>query len=168
MLAWIEGTYSGHEKFDSFGTVFMYGAGVGITHHLIQARYLLSGAHAKTVATRKIVLVWSVKNESHFGWVRPWMDAIMQMPGRREMLKILLYVTKPSKETHYISPGGTVRTHARRCVPGDVLDQELPNRIGATIVSVCGPGAFADEVRAATRARVGTCCIDFYEEAFSY
>ena len=169
MSAWIEGPYAGHEKFDSYGTVFMFAGGAGITHHLIQARYLLSGAHAKTVATRKMVLVWTVKDSSHFGRVRPWMDEIMQMPGRREMLKILLYVTKPrTDETEYSSPGGTIRTHAGRCSPGDVLDQELPERVGASIISVCGPGAFADEVRAATRARMGTACIDFNEEAFTW
>ena len=168
MSAYVEGPYAGHEKFDSYGTVFMFAGGAGITHHLIQARYLLSGAHAKTVATRKIVLVWTVKDSSHFGWVRPWMDEIMVMPGRREMLKILLYVTKPRNPADYRSPGGTIRTYAGRCSPGAILDDELPERVGATMVSVCGPGAFADEVRAAVRTRMGVACIDFNEESFTW
>jgi Ferric reductase like transmembrane component/Ferric reductase NAD binding domain/FAD-binding domain len=168
MSAYVEGPYAGHEKFDSYGTVFMFAGGAGITHHLIQVRYLLSGAHAKTVATRKITLVWTVRDSAQFSWVRPWMDEIMVMPGRREMLQILLYVTKPRNEADFESPHGTIRIFAGRCDPGAVLDDELPGRVGATMVSVCGPGAFADEVRAATRARMGTCCIDFNEEAFTW
>ena len=41
-----------------------------------------------------------------------------------------------------------------RVNPGNVLDEVLPTRVGATMVSVCGPGALADEVRAAVRERI--------------
>jgi hypothetical protein len=146
----------------------MFAGGAGITHHLIQVRYLLSGAHAKTVATKKIVLVWTVKDKSHFSWVRPWMDEIMAMPGRGDMLKIFLYVTKPRDKADYISPYGTIKVFPGRCSPGSILDEELPDRVGATMVSVCGPGAFADEVRAATRERMNQACIDFNEESFTW
>ena len=97
------------------------------------------------------------------------MDEIMMMPGRRDMLKILLYVTKPGRNAaDYRSPGGTIQTYGGRCNPGEVLERELPDRVGATMVSVCGPGAFADEVRAATRRKMGVACVDFNEEAFSW
>jgi len=35
-------------------------------------------------------------------------------------------------------------------------------------VPVCGPGAFADEVRDAVRKRVNIGSLDFIEEAFTY
>jgi hypothetical protein len=35
-------------------------------------------------------------------------------------------------------------------------------------VTVCGPGAFADEVRDAVRRRVKVGSLDFIEEAFTY
>jgi predicted ferric reductase len=35
-------------------------------------------------------------------------------------------------------------------------------------VTVCGPGAFADDVRRAVRKRVQVGVIDFVEEAFTY
>jgi ferredoxin-NADP reductase len=165
---YVEGPYAGHERMDSYGTVFMFAGGAGITHHLIQIRYILAGAAAKTVATRKIVLVWTVKDPQHFTWVSKWMDEVMRMPERRDILKILLYVTKPRSDGDYESPHGTIRTHTGRCQPGTVLDAELPARVGATMVSVCGPGALADEVRAAVRARLELACIDMNEESFTW
>lgn len=168
MLAYVEGPYAGHERMDSYGTVYMFAGGAGITHHLIQIRYLLQGAIAKTVATRKIVLVWTVKDPQHFGWVSQWMNEVMWMPGRRDILKVILYVTKPRHDRNYESPHGTIRTHTGRCNPGAVLDAELPERVGACMVSVCGPGALADEVRAAARARMGIACIDMNEESFTW
>ena len=169
MTAYVEGPYAGHDSLASYGTVFLYAAGGGITHHLVQIRHLLACAHAKTVATRKIVLVWSVRDAEAFAWVRDWMNEIMGMPGRKEILKVFLYVTRPkNKNGEFVSLSGSLKTIPGRCSPGSVLDQELPHRIGATMVSVCGPGAFADEVRAAVRDRVNLASIDFNEESFTW
>ena len=168
MKGWVEGPYGGHLSLASYGTVIMFAGGVGITHHLIQVRHLLACAHAKTVATRKIVLVWTVRDVVALSWVKQWMDEVLlQIPNRREMLKILLYVSRGTA-TDYHSPGDTIQVYNGRCSPADVLDQELPQRVGATAVSVCGPGAFADEVRAASRARMHTAVIDLDEEAFTW
>ena len=167
----IEGPYAGHDSLGSYGTVIMFAGGPGITHHLIQTRHLLASAAANTVATRKIVLVWTVRDTEAFAWVREWMNQIMAMPGRRDVLKILLYVTR-GKRADFRSAGGTLQSFAGRCDAGAVLDKELRHRVGATMVSVCGPGAFADEVRAAVRRRIGGegggACIDMDEESFTW
>lgn len=90
------------------------------------------------------------------------------MDGRRDVLKILLYVTR-GKKADFRSQGGTLRSFAGRCDPGAVLDEELRTRVGATMVSVCGPGAFADEVRAAVRKRLGRdVALDMDEESFTW
>jgi hypothetical protein len=167
MAGLIEGPYAGHDSLGSYGTVFMFAGGAGITHHLIQIRHLLSSACAHTVATRKIVLVWTVKDVEAFAWVREWMNEIMDLPGRRDMLKVLLYVTR-GKNANFNSPNGTLQSHAGRCAPAAVLDAELPSRVGATMVTVCGPGAFADEVRAAVRERIDFASIDMDEESFTW
>lgn len=163
----IEGPYAGHASLGSYGTVIMFAGGAGITHHLIQIRHLLASAHANTVATRKIVLVWTVKDTDAFSWIREWMNEIMDMPGRRDMLKVLLYVTR-GKKASFTSQNGTLQSYAGRCSPGAVLDKELPSRVGATMVTVCGPGAFADEVRAAVRERLEYATIDMDEESFTW
>lgn len=164
---YVEGPYAGHDSLASYGTVVLFAGGAGITHHLIQTRHLLACAQAKTVATRKITLVWSVRDVQQLAWVRTWMDEIMAMEGRREVLTIVLYVTR-AKSSHLISPSNSVKLHVGRCDPGAVLDEELADRIGATVVSVCGPGAFADSVRFATRERMDVGVLDFMEEAFTW
>lgn len=168
MAGYIEGPYAGHDSLSSYGTVILFAGGAGITHHLIQIRHLIASASARTVATRKIVLVWSVRNVEMLSWVRPWMDEILQMPGRREVLRMELFVTKPRNPGDLVSPSSTVKLYPGRCKPDVVLDNELPARIGATAVSVCGPGAFADDVRAAVRERMHWGTLDFIEEAFTW
>ena len=168
LAGYLEGPYAGHDSLSSYGTAILFAGGAGITHHLVQIRHLIACASARTVATRRIVLVWSVRNVEMLTWVRPWMDEILHMPGRREILKMELYVTKPRDGKDLVSPSSTVRLYPGRCRPGAVLDDEVPNRVGATAVSVCGPGAFADDVRAAVRERIHWGSLDFFEEAFTW
>lgn len=163
----IEGPYGGHDTLDSYGTVVLFAAGVGITHQLGYVRHLLEGRAAGTVATRKVILVWTIPNNDCVEWVHPWMDEILNMPGRRDVLKLMLYVTKKSSE-EAASGSGTVRLLPGRCKPKDILDKEFPQRVGAMAVTVCGPGAFADEVRDAARSKVELGSIDFVEESFTY
>ena len=206
----IEGPYSSHDSLASHGTVILFAAGVGITHHLIQIRHLIGAGVARTVATRRIVLVWSVRTVESLAWVKGWMDEILAMEGRREILKVVVYVTRglgvrpADTRTEAHAPDGTRRTRAAagapavavadnanareqkvledivsssktvilkrgRCDPGAVLDEVLPERVGATMVSVCGPGGFADEVRAAVRARLDRgWALEMDEESFTW
>ncbi|KAL9116237.1 MAG: hypothetical protein Q9227_000608 [Pyrenula ochraceoflavens] len=168
MSGFIEGPYSGHDSLRSYGTVLLFAGGAGITHHLVQIRHLLACSVAGTVATRKIVLVWSVRSVEMLSWVRPWMDEILSMEGRRERLTIKLFVTKPKSPREVVSPSQTVQMFPGRCKPSIVLDDEWPHRVGAVGVSVCGPGAFADEVRDAVRQRMHWGSMDFLEEAFTW
>ena len=168
MSGYVEGPYAGHDSLKSYGTIVLFAGGAGITHHLVQIRHLIAASQAGTVATRKIVLIWSVRTVEMLSWVRPWMDEILQMEGRRDILKILLFVTKPRSPRDLVSPSATVKLFPGRCRPSVILDEEMPTRVGATAVSVCGPGAFADEVRAAVRERMHWGSLDFVEEAFTW
>lgn len=168
MLGAIEGPYGGHESLDSYGTVLLFAAGAGITHQIGYIRHLLQGYDAGTVAARKIVLVWSVPNTEALEWVRPWMDEILRMKGRRDVLRVMLFVTKPRTQQEVISGTGTVQMFPGRCNPQTLVDKEFVSRVGAMAVTVCGPGGFADAVRAAARRRVEIGSIDFIEESFTY
>jgi hypothetical protein len=55
-----------------------------------------------------------------------------------------------------------------RCNPTQILRAEMKERVGAMAVAVCGPGAFADSVRAAAREIVTEGAVDFVEEGFTY
>ncbi|KAI9721578.1 MAG: hypothetical protein M1828_005068 [Chrysothrix sp. TS-e1954] len=164
----VEGPYAGHEPLDSYGTVLLFAGGVGITHQIGYIRHLVAGAAAGTVATRKIVLIWTVPSTEALEWIRPWMDEILKMKGRRDILQIRLFVTKPRNQNEVVSGTGTVQMFPGRCDPQAAIDKEMLDRIGSMCVTVCGPGAFADDVRSAVRRRVQFGDIDFIEEAFTY
>jgi predicted ferric reductase len=172
MTGFIEGPYAGHDKLNSYGTVLLFAGGVGITHQLMALRSLLDGYDAGTVAARKIVLVWSVRSVEQLTWVRSWMDEVLAMPGRRQVLKIMLFVTKPKSPREVVSPSNTVLMFPGRCSPGVLVKDEVQGRVGAMGVTVCGPGAFADEVRQAVRTEGlsgrGGASVDFIEEAFTW
>ena len=153
----------------SYGTAILFAAGAGITHHLLHVRELLVLASTERGATRQIHLIWSVRTTAHLIWARDFMNQILQLPSRRQILRIRLFISKPMNHRLVSSPSDTVTMTPGRCNPGIILDEILPGRVGAAAVSVCGPGSFADEVRAAARDRTGKgMMIDFIEEAFSW
>lgn len=167
----VEGPYAGHDDLSSYGTVIMFAGGAGITHHLVQIRHLLASRAANTVATRKIVLAWTVRDRDALSWVAPWMDEILRMPGRKQMLEVRLFVTRPRGAIDTESPSRSIILKNERCDPGKILDRVMMvkgGRCGAVFVSVCGPGAFADEVRKAVRDRVWLGGVDMNEEAFTW
>ncbi|KAJ5767293.1 uncharacterized protein N7511_004909 [Penicillium nucicola] len=166
----IEGPYGSHPSNpSSYGTAVLFSAGAGITHHLLYTRSLLQAAAEGTCATKKIYLVWSVRSTDHLSWVSQFMDQILRLPGRRDILVVKLFVSKPRRAADIVSPSATVLMHGGRCRPEVVLDEVLPGRTGAALVSVCGPGAFADEVRSAARGWIGRgAVVDFVEEAFTW
>jgi predicted ferric reductase len=164
----IEGPYGGHDPFDSYGTVVLFAGGVGITHCLGYIRTLLTRRSQATCSARRILLVWSIPVPECLEWVHPWMDTILRLPGRRETLRIHIYITKPRRRQNLRSESGAVRMLEGRCNPTQILRAEMKDRVGAVAVAVCGPGAFADSVRAAARDVVTEGAVDFIEEGFTY
>ena len=164
----VEGPYGGLESLRSYGTVVLFAGGIGITHQISHIRDLIQGYNDGSVATRKIVLIWTVRQTEQLEWVRPWMDQILQMKNRRNILKILLFVTQPKSARELVSPSATVLMYPGRPQPQVVLDKEIAERTGAMAVTVCGPGSLADSVRHAVRQRVETASIDFIEESFTW
>jgi len=164
----IEGPYGGHESLASYGTVILFAGGVGITHCVGYLHHLILQYQAGTSSTRKLLLVWSVPNTEALEWVRVWMDRILRMDGRRDILRIQLYVTKPRHRGEVLSNTGSVQMFPGRCNAQTIIRKEMAEREGALGVTVCGPGAFADSVRAAVRNVVEEGAVDFVEEAFTY
>ena len=164
----IEGPYGGHDSMTSYGTVILFAGGVGITHCVGYVHHLMLQYQAGTSSTQKILLVWTVPNTEALEWVRIWMDRILRMEGRRDVLRIQLFVTKPRHRGEVISNTGSVQMFPGRCNPQTIIKKEMQERIGAMGVTVCGPGAFSDSVRAAVRDVVTEGCVEFVEEAFTY
>jgi len=165
--AFLEGPY-GSQNLHSYGTVLLFAAGVGITHQVPHVRDLVAGYSNRTVAARKIVLVWIIQSPEHLEWIRPWMTSILAQPKRRDVLKILLFVTRPRSTKEIQSPSATVQMFPGKPNVRALLDQEVGTAVGAIGVSVCGVGALADEVRKGCRTWMDRVNIDFFEESFTW
>ena len=164
----VEGPYGARHSLDSYGTVLLFAGGVGITHQVPYVKQLVAGYNDGIVATRKVVLVWTIQSPEHLEWIRPWMTEILGMEGRRDVLRIMLFVSQPrsSKEIH--SPSSTVQMFPGRPNITTLMNREQEQQVGAMAVTVCGPGSLSDEVRQAVRASQHRSNIDFIEEAFSW
>lgn len=162
----IEGPYGGHHSLDSYGTCVLFAGGVGITHQVMYLKHLVAGHANRTTATRKVVLIWTVPDSDCLEWVRPWMDEVLRMPERKNVLRIKLFISRPKGRVE--SSSETVKMFAGRPNPKQLIEEEVRKREGAMAVTVCGSGGFADGVRAAVRPWLTEGSIDFIEEAFTY
>lgn len=169
LKALFEGPYAGHHSLDSYGHAVLVAGATGITHQISYLRHLVQGFGNGVVATRRITLVWVVRDYEALEWVRPWMDEILRLPHRHEILQIRLFVTRPK---HAMQPHQNSRTiqifPGRPNIPV-LLRKEVSEQKGAMCVTVCGPGGLADDVRGAVREVLdeGT-VIDFVEESFTW
>ncbi|KAK4039703.1 ferric reductase like transmembrane component-domain-containing protein [Parachaetomium inaequale] len=164
----VEGPYRGSSRFHSYGTVMLFAGGVGITQAVPHVRDLVAGFSNGTVATRKVVMVWTIQSPEHLEWIRPWMTEVLGMEKRREVLKIMLFVSRPRSTKEIHSPSSTVQMFPGRPNIDTLLGMEMESQVGTMAVSVCGPGALSDEVRRAVRDRQYQGSVDFVEEAFSW
>lgn len=163
-----EGPYGGMHMMHSYGTVMLFAGGVGITHQVPHVRDLVAGYANGTVAVRRLVLVWIIRSPEHLEWIRPWMTSILAMESRRDVLRIMLFVTRPRSTKEIHSPSATVQMFPGRPNIDALMNIEMENQVGAMGVSVCGGGDLSDDVRKAVRSRQHAANIDFVEESFSW
>lgn len=164
----VEGPYGSLHGLKSYGTLMLFAGGVGITHQVPYVKELVEGYANGTVAARKVVLIWTIQSPEHLEWIRPWMTEILAMDRRREILRVMLFVSRPRSTTEIHSPSSTVQMFPGRPNIETLIGIEAESQIGAMAVSVCGPGTLSDEVRSAVRRRMDTSTIDFVEEAFTW
>ncbi|KAF3054991.1 Ferric reductase transmembrane component 3 [Daldinia childiae] len=165
----MEGPYAGHHSLDSYGHAVLFAGSTGITHQLSYLKPLIEGFDEGTIATRRITLVWIIRDTESLTWVRPWMDEILRMPRRRDILNIRLFVTRPKNTKEIISASSTVQMFPGRPNIPTLLRKEVEEQVGAMCVTVCGPGALADDVRQAVRDVQDECSVvDFVEESFTW
>jgi predicted ferric reductase len=162
----IEGPYGGHHSLDSYGTVLLFAGGVGITHQVMYLKHLVEGAANGTTATQKIVLIWTIPDTECLEWIRTWMDEILRLPGRKKVLRIKLFISRPKRKLENKSE--TVQMFPGRPNTRAIVQDEAHNRNGAMAVTICGSGAFADDVRDAARGVMTKGSVDFIEEAFTF
>ena len=161
----VEGPYSSPCSLDSYGTVVLFAAGVGITHTVPFVKHLLAGHAAGTVAARRVVLVWCIRHVGAIEWIRPWLEDLERMSGYYEVVRVQVYVSGVAPPMAQARGLAGVEVKAGRCVPEEVLQGEVLGQVGAMGVVVCGPEGFVGSVREAVRQQVGSSWIDFWEES---
>ncbi|KAI5291661.1 hypothetical protein KEM54_002050 [Ascosphaera aggregata] len=166
--ALLEGPYGAEHSLDSYGTVLLFAAGIGITHHTSYMQHLIRGYSNGTVAARRVTLVWIIQSPEHLEWIRPWMTSILNMRDRREVLRVLVFVTRPRNPREISSASATVQVFPGKPNLQTIIDDEIIRQIGAMGVMVCGTGSLADDIRRVCRNRQEMSNIDFIEEAFSW
>ncbi|CAF9939347.1 hypothetical protein IMSHALPRED_001306 [Imshaugia aleurites] len=166
--AFVEGPYGGTQTLRSYGTVMLFAGGVGITHSVPFVRDLVAGYASGTVAAQRVLLVWIIRAPEHLEWIRPWMSTILSMPGRRDVLRIQLFITRPRSTKEIHSPSSTVQMFPGKPNVDALVAMESREQVGAMAVSVCGPGGLADDVRSAVRRRQGVRNVDFLEQGFGW
>ncbi|KAH9883637.1 putative FAD binding protein [Xylariomycetidae sp. FL2044] len=165
----MEGPYAGHHSLDSYGHAVLFAGSTGITHQLSYLKPLIEGYNEGTIATRRVTLVWIMRDTESLEWVRPWMDEILKMPGRRDILNIRLFITRPKNTKEIHSASSTVQMFPGRPKVTTLLKKEVEEQVGAMCVTVCGPGALADDVRQAVReVQDHNSVVDFVEESFTW
>ncbi|EAW09660.1 ferric reductase family protein [Aspergillus clavatus NRRL 1] len=168
LKAFAEGPYGGIHTMDSYGTVVLFAGGVGITHQVPFVRHLVQGYADGTVAARRVTLVWIIQSPEHLEWIRPWMTSILAMDRRREVLRIMLFITRPRNTKEIQSPSATVQMFPGRPNIDTLIGMEVENQVGAMGVLVCGNGSLSDDVRRVCRQRQDQTHVDFVEESFTW
>ncbi|KAL6244668.1 hypothetical protein RBB50_008196 [Rhinocladiella similis] len=167
--AYIEGPYGDERSLSSYGTVMLFAGGVGITHQLPYVRELVEGYGQGIIAARRITLVWVIPTVELLDWIRPWMHEVLGMGGRREVLRVLLYVTQHGLAQPVRSPSETVRMSRGRPDIQSLMAEEVAQKLGCVGVSVCAGGGLTDEVRRASRVMLDQGAnLDFIEESFGW
>lgn len=166
MKAAMEGPYAGHHSLDSYGHAVLFAGSTGITHQMSYIKHLLRGYNNGTSAIRRVSLYWVVREHDAIYWISPWMNEILNMPNRKDFLNVNVFVTRPTGPISHAS--STVKLFPGRPNPTMLLAKEMQEQMGAMVVTVCGSGAFADDVRAAARSVQGDSVVDFIEESFTW
>ncbi|RCI12970.1 hypothetical protein L249_0483 [Ophiocordyceps polyrhachis-furcata BCC 54312] len=165
-----EGPYGGYSGLDSYGHVVLIAGSTGITHQLSYIKPLIQGYNKGAVALRRLVLCWIIREEQWMEWIRPHMDAILGLPRSEHVLSIQVYLTRRRNPLdHDPGPVPLIRVFWGRPDVSRLVADEVRQQVGAMCVTVCGPGALADDVRSSVRAVQGSNnVVDYIEESFTW
>ena len=168
--ALFEGPYGGYHRLDSYGHVVLFAGSSGIAHQIPFVRHLVMGYKDGTVAARRVVLIWAIRELEHIQWVEPWLSTLISASGQEGIFDLRIFVTRVKSGDPKASKSSetTLPVLVGRPDITQVIRDEARQQIGAMCVTVCGPGGLADDVRKATRHVQHLGNIDFIEESFTW
>ncbi|KAF4415726.1 Ferric cupric reductase transmembrane component 2 [Fusarium acutatum] len=168
LKAAFEGPYAGRYKLDSYGHAVLFAGSTGIIHQLLYIRHLVEGYNAGTVATRRVTLIWIIREYKSLEWVPPYMDTILSIPHQKDILCLHIFITRLRYPRDITNTSTTVRIYTGRPNVMALLAKEIEEQAGAMCVTVCGPGGLADNVRGTVCAMQAETVVEFVEESFTW
>ncbi|RMJ04847.1 hypothetical protein CDV36_014480 [Fusarium kuroshium] len=151
MAAVIEGPYGKEFNLDSYGTVLLFATGIGIAGQLPFVAQLLEGYHHYEVKTRRIALFWQVESEIQTAWVADQMQQLLKQDTGR-ILDIHIHVlgsflSRITDQGDYIQLGERIDMTYGPLRVRQVIDNEMKQRKGRTVISVCADSEISDTIR---------------------
>jgi predicted ferric reductase len=167
ITCFVEGPYGVKHSLGSYGTVMLFAGGVGITHQLPYVKSLVTASSKGIIATRRVLLIWSIQYIEHIEWALPWLKQVQAIDVHNEVLQVMVFVSRLQSIDMVPSPLFHGSVYGNRPDIDMLVAREQEGQIGAMAVSVCGPGELSDEVRGVVRGRQSSSNVDFIEETSS-
>ncbi|KAM5349489.1 hypothetical protein ACJ41O_005994 [Fusarium nematophilum] len=151
LAAVIEGPYGKELHLDSYGTVLLFATGIGIAGQLSYVAQLLDGYQNYEVKTRRVALFWQVDSEIQTAWVADRMQQLLKQDTGR-ILDIHIHVlgnflSSVTDQGDYVQLGERIDMTYGPLRVREVIDNEMKQRKGRTVISLCADDRISDEIR---------------------
>ncbi|KAF4451421.1 FAD-binding domain-containing protein [Fusarium austroafricanum] len=147
----LEGPYGKELNLDSYGTVLLFATGIGIAGQLPYVTELLEGYNNYEVRTRRIALFWQVDSEIQTALVADRMQQLLKQDTDR-ILDIHIHVmgnflSRVTDQGDYVQLGERIDMTYGPLQVRDVIEKEMRQRKGRTVISVCTDDRMSDAIR---------------------
>ncbi|KAI9777795.1 MAG: hypothetical protein M1839_008590 [Geoglossum umbratile] len=151
----IDGPYGTMHNLEGYDKILICADGIGIAAQLSYIRYILECHNLQTARVRRLSVVWQLEKESHWDWVREYIEEILS----KDILKILnIYFYMPPQsmeENNKRNSDQLIKqpyTIYRNLDMKELVAREDASEAGNMIVSVCGTPSFEKYVRDSVRS----------------
>ncbi|KAH7104393.1 ferric reductase NAD binding domain-containing protein [Auriculariales sp. MPI-PUGE-AT-0066] len=176
----VDGPYGSPPDLTTYSTAVIIAGGSGITYAISMFENLIQKRRLGTSACRRVVLVWSIRDEVQIAWIYQQLIACLGCVPDNLSVSVRIYVTRGKdraksaplanmygrfdvalgsfdrnwtvKEKTTITTFRMVHIENGRPRIDSIIADEARSSLGAMSVDVCGPTSLVDRVRSATRA----------------
>ncbi|KAL7755842.1 hypothetical protein ACKLNR_014369 [Fusarium oxysporum f. sp. zingiberi] len=142
----LEGPYGKRLHLDSYGTVLLFATGIGIAGQLPYVTELLEGYNNYEVRTRRIALFWQVDSEIQTALVADRMQQLLKQDTDK-VCGALFSNERDTGQGDYVQLGERIDMTYGPLPVSDVVDKEMRQRKGRTVISVCTDDRMSDAIR---------------------
>ncbi|EXK83410.1 hypothetical protein FOQG_12272 [Fusarium oxysporum f. sp. raphani 54005] len=153
----LEGPYGKGLHLDSYGTVLLFATGIGIAGQLPYVTELLEGYNNYEVRTRRIALFWQVDSEIQTALVADRMQQLLKQDTDKKLTSLHIldihihvmgnFLSRDTGQGDYVQLGERIDMTYGPLPVSDVVDKEMRQRKGRTVISMCTDDRMSDAIR---------------------